>query len=47
MLATGALVTFLGLAVCGTLSGTAGSWIVLIGWISFIFGLHRFGRAST
>jgi hypothetical protein len=46
ILVAGGAVTFLGLLACGTVGGTLASWVLLIGWISFIFGLHRFGRAK-
>jgi len=45
-LVAGASITFVGLAASATGGGWAASWILLIGWISFVFGLHRFGRAG-
>jgi hypothetical protein len=45
LIAAGATVLTLGLAVAGTASARVGSWIVLAGWVVLIYGLHSFGRA--
>jgi hypothetical protein len=44
LLAASALTTAAGLLASGTVGGALAGWILLIGWISFIFALHRFGR---
>jgi hypothetical protein len=44
LLAASALITVAGVLASGTAGGALASWVLLIGWISFIFALHRYGR---
>ena len=36
-----------GIAVAGTVSGTAGGILLVIGWLAFVYALHSFGRAGS
>ena len=46
LIAAGAVVTALGVALSGTVSARAG-YVVLAGWALLVYGLHRFGRGSV
>jgi hypothetical protein len=35
-----------GLAVAGTTSQTAGGVVLVLGWLGFVYSLHRYGRAA-
>ena len=46
MILFGAVVVAAGVAVAGTVSQSTGGVIVLIGWLTLAFNIHRFGRTE-
>lgn len=46
-MALGATSTAVGLAVVGTQSTEAGSILVLLGLLSLMYAIHRYGRLGT
>jgi len=42
----GAIVSCIGIVLAAAGNPTAGGAIVLTGWLAFIAGIHRFGRAG-
>lgn len=46
-LSAAALLTVSGLAVAATVHRELGGALLLAGWGTFVFGLHRFGRAGS
>ncbi len=37
----------LGVAIAGTVSRTAGGVFLVLGWLTFVYALHSFGRAGS
>ena len=46
LLAVGLSVTLIGIALSATENASLGSWLVIVGLIALVFGLHRFGRTG-
>jgi hypothetical protein len=46
-LSAAALLTVAGLAIAATVHRELGGAMLLAGWGTFVFGLHRFGRAGS
>jgi hypothetical protein len=46
-LGAGVVVVAAGLVVAGTVSPTFGGIVVVAGWLTLVFGLHRFGRTGA
>ena len=46
LLAAGASVAFIGIALAATDNQGLGSWLTLAGLLVLIYGLHRFGRTG-
>jgi hypothetical protein len=36
-----------GLAVAGSVSQVAGGVVVVLGWLGFVYSLHRYGRVGS
>jgi hypothetical protein len=43
---TGAALSCAGIVVAATGQATAGGVITLAGWLTFLYGIHRFGRSG-
>ena len=43
-LAVAAAVSALGVLLAGTVSRDVGGPVVVVGWLAFLYALHRFGR---
>jgi hypothetical protein len=44
-LGVAAAVSALGVLLAGTVSRDVGGPVVVLGWVGFLFALHRFGRS--
>jgi hypothetical protein len=43
----GAVVSCVGILVAATGGTASGGVITLAGWLAFVYGIHRFGRAGA
>jgi hypothetical protein len=46
-LAAAAAVSVLGVLLAGTVSRDVGGPVVVVGWLAFLYALHRFGRVGA
>jgi hypothetical protein len=42
----GAIVSCAGIVIAASGHGTPGAIVTLAGWLAFVYGIHRFGRAG-
>ena len=47
LLAWGAVLTAVGIAIAGSIERSAGGVIVVVGWALVVYGIHAFGRAGS